>query len=163
MRLRKEENMYYLKKKKKKESDKTTKKKRTPSLATYIRKLDVVFSKYIRLRDAMPSGTFKCISCGKIKSISQADCGHYWSRARMSTRFDERNCHAECKGCNRFSADHLVGYRTHLINKIGQLEYDRLQIKANETKKWSVWELEQLVKYYTLLVERIKAEKGIDI
>lgn len=81
----------------------------------------------------------------------------------MSTRFDERNCHAECKGCNRFSADHLVGYRTHLINKIGQLEYDRLQIKANETKKWSVWELEQLVKYYTLLVERIKAEKGIDI
>lgn len=151
--------MYYLNKKKKNKSTK----KRTPSTATYVRKLDAVFSRYIRLRDAMPSGLFKCISCGKIKPISQADCGHYWSRSKMSVRFDERNCHAECKGCNRFSADHLVGYRTHLISKIGQLEYDKLQIKAHEQKKWSAWELNELIKYYTILVKELEQEKGLDI
>lgn len=148
--------MLYKKKKK-------TERKRQPSLSTYINKLDIAFSRYIRLRDAMPGGLFRCISCGKIKPISQADCGHFWSRAKMSTRFDERNCNAECKACNRFSSDHLVMYRVNLIKKIGQLEYDRLQIQSHEIKKWSVWELEQLIKYYTILAKALEQDKNIKL
>ena len=49
------------------------------------KKLDVVFSLFIRLRDARKDGTFKCISCGQIKSFDQADCGHYINRQHMST------------------------------------------------------------------------------
>ena len=43
-------------------------------------KLDKEFSLFIRLRDAMPNGYFKCISCGQIKpcllytSPSPRDC-----------------------------------------------------------------------------------------
>ena len=51
------------------------------------KKLDVVFSLFIRLRDARKDGTFKCISCGQIKSFDQADCGHYINRQHMSTRY----------------------------------------------------------------------------
>ena len=57
--------MYYIKKKK---SDKP--KKRQASQATLVKKLDKVFSQYIRLRDAFPNGTFRCISCGKIKPFA---------------------------------------------------------------------------------------------
>lgn len=70
-------------------------------------KLDKVFSMFIRLRDTMPNGYFRCISCGQIKPFEQADCGHFHSRRHLSTRFDEDNAHAECRACNRFSADHL--------------------------------------------------------
>ena len=86
--------MYYMKKKK---SDKP--KKRQASQATLVKKLDKVFSQYIRLRDAFPNGTFRCISCGKIKPFDQSDCGHYHSRRHMSTRFDEENCNSECRYC----------------------------------------------------------------
>ena len=86
--------MYYLKKKK---TDKP--KKRQASQATLVKKLDKVFSQYIRLRDAFPNGTFRCISCGKIKPFDQSDCGHYHSRRHMSTRFDEENCNSECRYC----------------------------------------------------------------
>ena len=112
-----------MKRKKKDTSDKPKKSRTPPSLSTLRDKLDTVFSKYIRLRDAMPSGTFRCISCGKIKPLDQADAGHYFSRIHMNTRFDEDNVHAECRYCNRFSADHLVGYRENLIKKIGEQSF----------------------------------------
>ena len=137
--------------------------KKSPSLSALVERLDKVFSKYIRLRDAMPSGLFRCISCGKIKPIGQADCGHFHSRTHMSTRFDEDNCHAECRYCNRFSADHLIGYRENLIRKIGEQRFLLLEVKAHETRKWSHFELEQLVKYYKALVEKLQKEKGIKL
>ena len=149
-------------KRKKTASDKP-KKKSSPSLSTLVDRLDTVFSRYIRLRDAMPSGMFRCISCGKIKPIEQADCGHFHSRTHMSTRFDEDNCHAECRYCNRFSADHIIGYRENLIKKIGEQRFMLLDIKAHETKKWSHFELEQLAKYYRALVEKLQKEKGIKL
>ena len=137
--------------------------KKSPSLSALVERLDKVFSKYIRLRDAMPSGLFRCISCGKIKPIEQADCGHFHSRTHMSTRFDEDNCHAECRYCNRFSADHLIGYRENLIRKIGEQRYLLLEVKAHETRKWSHFELEQLTKYYKALVGKLQKEKGIKL
>ena len=149
-------------KRKKTASDKP-KKKSSPSLSTLVDRLDTVFSRYIRLRDAMSSGMFRCISCGKIKPIEQADCGHFHSRTHMSTRFDEDNCHTECRYCNRFSADHIIGYRENLIKKIGEQRFMLLDIKAHETKKWSHFELEQLAKYYRALVEKLQKEKGIKL
>jgi len=150
--------MYYLKKKK---TDKP--KKRQASQATLVKKLDKVFSQYIRLRDAFPNGTFRCISCGKIKPFEQADAGHYHSRRHMSTRFDEENVSSECRACNRFSADHLIGYRENLIKKIGTQRFQLLEVKAHSTKKWSCFELEHLIKYYSVLVKKLSDEKGIRI
>ena len=151
---------YYIKKKSEK---KKPEKKKSPSLPTLVDRLDKVFSKYIRLRDAMPGGTFRCISCGRIKPIEQADCGHFHSRTHMSTRFDEDNCHAECRYCNRFSADHIIGYRENLIRKIGSQRFLLLDVKAHETRKWSHFELEQLAKYYKALVDKLQKEKGIKL
>ena len=154
--------MPYYMKRKKTASDKS-KKKSSPSLSTLVDRLDTVFSRYIRVMDAMRSGMFRCISCGKIKPIEQADCGHFHSRTHMSTRFDEDNCHAECRYCNRFSADHIIGYRENLIKKIGEQRFTLLDIKAHETKKWSHFELEQLAKYYRALVQKLQKEKGINL
>lgn len=65
--------------------------------------------------------------------------------------------------CNRFSADHLHGYRENLIKKIGEQRFALLEVKHNETRKWSVWELEQLITYYTKLASEISKEKGITL
>jgi hypothetical protein len=142
---------------------KSSSKQSSPTLPALTERLDKVFSKYIRLRDAMPSGMFRCISCGQIKPIGQADCGHFHSRTHMNTRFDEDNCHAECRYCNRFSADHIIGYRENLIKKIGSQRFTLLEVKAHETKKWSRFELEQLAKYYRARVQMLEKEKGIKL
>lgn len=127
----------------------------------YVRKLDNVFSLYIRLRDAMPNGMIRCISCGQIKPFNKFDNGHYFSRRKMATRWDEDNCHAECTCCNRFKADHLIGYRENLIRKIGQQRFDALTWKASQTKQWTDFELRGLIKYYKVLCDKLKKEKGL--
>lgn len=157
---------YYIKRKPKKEKSQPlfekegVKVKRKPDL---VKKLDKVFSLFIRLRDTMPSGYFKCISCGQIKRFDQADCGHFWGRKHMSTRFDEENCSAECSACNRFVSDHLIGYQTNLIKKIGVSRFELLSMKAHSTKKWSDFELEAMIKHYTTEVKRLSSEKGIKV
>lgn len=157
--------MYYIRKKKKKKETSLPlfekagiKIKKKPDLKA---KLDKVFSLYIRLRDCMPNGYFRCISCGQIKPFEQADCGHYFSRTHLSTRFDEQNCNAECRHCNRFKADHLEGYRINLIAKIGQQRFDLLKLKASKTSKLSDFEYKELIKYYKVLSCKLKKEKGL--
>ena len=155
---------YYKRKPKKKDKslplfDKAgVKIKKKPDL---VAKLDKVFSRYIRLRDTMPNGYFRCISCGEIKPYSKADCGHYWSRMHMVTRFDEDNAHAECSSCNRFRSDHLISYEKNLIAKIGQQRFDKLAWKAGQTKKWTDFELIELTKYYKALGDKLSKEKGL--
>ena len=154
--------LQYWKKRKKKEPKtiygQEVPKKRKPDL---VKKLDRIFSQYIRLRDVMPNGYGRCISCGKIKHYKDLDAGHFFGRTHMSTRFDEDNVSAECRFCNRMSADHLIAYQTNLIRKIGMARFEMLGVKAHQSKKWSDFELEALIKHYTAEVARLKKERDV--
>lgn len=156
---------WYMKKKKpkKNEDDLFPKVKKTRKPADPAKKLDKVFSAYIRLRDVMPNGCFRCISCGQIKRFEQGDCGHYHSRANMATRWEPDNCHMECRSCNRVSSDHLIGYRRNLIEKIGLDRVNRLEAMAKTQKHWMDLELRERIDYFTREVKRLSAEKGINV
>lgn len=126
-------------------------------------KLDKFFSRYIRLRDAMSNGYFKCISCGKYKKLQQADNGHYINRKHMKLRFSEINCNAQCRDCNRFDEGNIIGYRQGLIQKYGEAQVLLLESMKNETKKWEEWELKSLIEHYQKEVKRLEKEKGIKL
>ena len=124
-------------------------------------KLDRVFSMYIRLRDSREFDfkAFRCISCGRILPFEKADNGHYINRQHMSTRFDEMNCNAQCSHCNRFQEGNMQGYRNGLIRKYGEQKVVRLEMKKNTIRKFSDFEYEQLIKYYSALVKQMKQGK----
>lgn len=126
-----------------------------------IKKLDKIFSEFIRLRDTQPWNFQygRCISCGRILPWAKLQCGHYHSRVHMNTRFDEKNCNIECVYCNIFSADHLIGYRKNLIKKIGEKEVDMLDVRAHQSKNYSLFELQILIDYYTKEVKKLKIGK----
>ena len=156
--------MYYLRRKPKKKDkplplfDKAgVKIKKKPDLKA---KLDKEFSLYIRLRDSS-GGYFKCISCNEIKPFEQADCGHYINRQHMSTRFDEMNCNAQCRKCNRFMEGNIQGYRQGLVAKYGEQRVLLLESKKNQTRKYSDFELQELIKYYKALNAKLRKEKGL--
>ena len=155
--------MHYLKKKKKGEKEASAKRVKKPSVATLVKKLDETFSLFIRLRDSRPFGYkyFRCISCGQIKPFDQMDCGHFIGRTHMATRFDEQNCHGECRGCNRFSSDHMIYYQRNLERAIGKTKVDLLVARGHQTKKWSAYELEFLIRHYQEENNRMLAEKGL--
>lgn len=83
---------------------------RTPkaSRSKAMKEADKWFSEWIRLRDADEDGYVTCITSGRRIKWRQADCGHWISRAKMATRYDERNCHAQGKMANRFQGGHFL-------------------------------------------------------
>lgn len=123
-----------------------------------IKKLDEVFSEFIRLRDSKPYGFrhFKCISCGRILPFNMADAGHYVSRANMATRFDEDNVHCECIMCNRFTENHLDGFAKNLVAKIGQDKLEELIRRGHQTVKFSKSEIDEKIRYYKEKIKELK-------
>jgi len=111
-----------------------------------IAKLDRLFSLFIRKRDCTPIG--RCISCGKIITFETCDCGHYINRKHMSTRFDEMNCNAQCRACNRFDEGAIQGYRKGLIEKYGHHVVEMLEIKKFNICPMKEADLDILIKYY---------------
>ena len=83
------------------------------------------------------------------------NAGHYVPVGRSQRlRFDDSNIHGECAGCNCFNEFHLVPYRKNLIAKIGIDKVEWLEAHANDLKKWTREELEQLEQYYTQLLAK---------
>jgi hypothetical protein len=131
---------------------------RKASRPTLMRKADEAFSLFIRTRDSQDyeGRAFKCISCGRVLSIEQADCGHYVNRSHMSLRFSESNCHSQCRFCNRFQEGNIQDYRKGLIQKIGLQKVELLEAAKNVTNKISNFELEILAKHYKAETKKFK-------
>jgi hypothetical protein len=117
-----------------------------------IKKLDKVFSEFIRRRDADENGIGTCITCGRRKEWKYMDCGHYIKRQHMNTRFDEMCCQGQCKHCNNFEQGADAKFRAALVKKYGEEAVLLLEYRGKLTKKWSRFELELLIdKYKNLL------------
>lgn len=89
------------------------------STSSLEKKLDTLFSLYIRKRYATPDGMVRCVTCGKYDHWKETDAGHYISRSYLSTRFDERNVHVQCKSCNRFHEGRKDEYTLFLLKTYG--------------------------------------------
>lgn len=124
------------------------------STAKLKKKLQIIFNQYIRLRDCGEKGWAYCISCGKVLQYTQTQAGHFWSvGAYPAVRFDERNVHVQGACCNTFRHGNLLEYREGLIDKIGQQAYDELKRDRNQAKKYTVFDLQELIKIYS---QRVK-------
>lgn len=123
--------------------------------------LDRKFSEYIRIRDSDGNGFIICISCGKLIPWKESDCGHYVNRKHNALRYDEYNCNAQCRACNRFDEGNIQGYRKGLIKKYGIKLVDMLEIKKHNTCKLGQFEINALGEIYRKKLKEIKQQKNL--
>lgn len=108
-----------------------------------VKKLDRVFSLYVRKRD---KGV--CITCGAKGEPKYMQAGHYVSRGHYATRWDERNVHCQCMRCNVFLSGNYPLYSEKMIEKYG-LEIIRELNRLGQTiAKYSNQDLENLIQKY---------------
>lgn len=119
--------------------------------------LDEVHSLFIRLRDC-PDGRGYCISCNAPITPETCDNGHFMKRDHIATRWDEVNCNAQCRDCNRYMDGNEVGYEKGLIRKYGAGIPDELRRKKRTTLKLSRWEKQEMIKYYKQRIEELEAD-----
>ena len=103
-------------------------------------------SLYCRLRDAIEWNrnfpeditgcepkklVVKCCTCGKIGSwMYSMDAGHFIPKGKggqSGVRWDERNVHAQCSGCNAFHQGRVLEYRDYMLKEYGQEVIDELR------------------------------------
>ncbi len=110
------------------------KRKKLQTIGALKKKVQTLFNAFIRQRDSK-DGFFKCISCGRVKSVEHMNAGHYIPVSKSQyLRYSFSNVHGECDHCNCFDEFHLVPYRRNLIAKIGLDKVEELEAMA-ETRK----------------------------
>lgn len=134
------------------------------NMTDYKRKLDTVFSRYIRLRDMLPGTTLvRCISCGMVVPVSKTDCGHYINRKHMSTRYSEVNCNAQCRECNRFDEGNMQGYRRGILSKYGERSVLMLEQRKYESRKYTDAEYKLLIAHYESEIKKQLHARGLKL
>ena len=112
-----------------------------------IKELDRVYSLWLRKSHSV-DGIVQCYTCHQWLPINKMDCGHYWSRKHMATRWYEKNTKPQCRYCNRFSEGNKPAFAMQLINEYGSDILNILEFKAKAPCKFELFELEEKIKFY---------------
>ncbi len=123
-----------------------------PTRSKLVKKLDVVFSQYIRLKNSK-NGICTCVTCGKKGhwKTGGIQAGHFMSRKHYSTRWDEDNVKPQCVGCNMFRSGEQYKYSLYLGKQLSE----NLHQKSNKIVKFTNIELEEMFKHYSDEVKKL--------
>ena len=116
-----------------------------PTRSKLVKKLDTVFSQYIRLSNADKNNMCTCVTCQKQFHWKEIQAGHFISRKHYSTRWDEDNVKPQCVGCNVFRYGEQYKFSLFLGLNVAEVLY----LKSQEIKKFSNNELEEMISDYS--------------
>jgi hypothetical protein len=128
------------------------KKKSTISRSQLVKRLDTIFSQYIRQKYAV-DGMTACVTCGTVKTWKEMQNGHYMSRGHLPTRWDETNCAPQCMACNVFKKGNYTEYALWMIETYGMEKLAALKLKANSGTKITTVEIKEMIEKYTNLLK----------
>ena len=112
------------------------------------KKLDVIFSKYIRWYYADANGYVECYTCGVTKPVKEMQCGHFQSRRHYATRWHTDNCKPQCVKCNMFMQGNIWVYGNKLKAEIGDVKFNELIQLSNTTVKYTQQDYLDMLEYY---------------
>lgn len=136
------------------------KKPKKPTTTKLKAKLDLVFSRYVRLYHADRFGYCTCYTCDKRMHWTKIQNGHLFSRARYATRFEVANCRPQCAGCNVMGKGNYQEYFPRMIAEIGADAVLTLEVMSKQMVKLNTAWYDAMLKHYEAKVKELIAEKG---
>lgn len=116
-------------------------KKRRKKAKTYAalkRALDKAWSLLVRRGAADDMGGIaRCCSCGVAATWESLQCGHFVSRVRLATRWENRNTAVQCARCNIFLRGNPVGFARYLERLYGPDIFAVLDDQSHQSVKFS--------------------------
>jgi hypothetical protein len=138
--------------------------KKPLSAAKLKKQLDIVFGRYIKMRDGRMEDrkwVITCITChkdyvyrdidGRRYTVIQA--GHFMSRGLNATRFEERNVNGQCTYCNKWLAGDQYNHGLEIDKKYGEGTSTELyNLSRTEFKLKADW-LQEKLDYYRAAID----------
>ena len=122
-----------------------------PTRSKLVKKLDTVFSQYIRRSNADNNGYCTCVTCNKTFHWKEIQAGHFMSRKHYSIRWDERNVKPQCVACNVYRAGEQYKYSIFLGKELSNVLY----LQSKEIVKFTNYELEDMINDYSDKLKKI--------
>jgi len=94
------------------------------------KKLDKLFSEYIRRRKADDLGMVNCFTCGVKKPWKEQQAGHFQSRSHLSTRWDEVNVQVQCVKCNIYRQGEQFKFGVYIDEIYGKGTAKELEVRS---------------------------------
>lgn len=113
-----------------------------------VKKLDKVFSQWIRAKHMNDSGLIECYTCKVKKNFNEIQAGHFMSRKSYSTRWNEKNVFPQCIGCNMFKCGMQYEFGKRLDKDFGKGTAEKLSKLSKQTIKITTPELLEMIKEY---------------
>lgn len=146
----------FAQKKKKKTEKPTPKPKEVKEKALrhndWINLLQIVFNAWVRERDKGRP----CITC-YVKYEGEYHAGHFFPVGlHPELRFNEDNCHLQCRNCNINLRGNFEDYCNRLHLRIGQERFDALKAARNIEFKLSIPEIKEKIAEYRNKTKTLK-------
>ena len=122
-----------------------------PTRSKLVKKLDTVFSQWVRLSNADNNKNCICVTCNKVFFWKEIQAGHFMSRKHYSIRWDERNVKPQCVGCNVFKYGEQYKFSLFLGKDAAEVLY----LKSKEIVKFTNYELEDKINDYSLRLKKL--------
>jgi predicted HTH domain antitoxin len=136
-------------------AEKTILREKIKTLSDYQKDLQLVFNKFIRLRDI----NLKCVSCDKPYD-GNFHASHYFSVGHFPhLRFNELNVHGACVECNVHKHGNTAEYSINLPKRIGLDNYNKLLNQRIVKHKYTRSELQDLIKHYKEKIKELKQKQ----
>lgn len=128
-------------------------KRKKPTRSKLVKKLDILFSQFVRLSNADKNGYCTCVTCGKKGHWKDGSmqAGHFMSRKHYNTRWDVRNVKPQCVGCNMFKSGEQYKYSIYLGSELSK----ELYLQSNKIVKFSNDELQKMIDRYSTELKRL--------
>ena len=130
-------------------------KKKPMSRSQLVKRLDSVFSQYVRLRDDGNG----CVTCGDKKPWKEMQACHFYTRGRQATRWHESNVFSGCYRCNVLLKGNYINYTRYMIDRFGREFVDQLEYESLNGAKISTPELREKIAYYKGKVAELSTSK----
>lgn len=140
---------------------KKSKKIKLPSRSKLVRKLDSVFSQYIRLANVDDNGNCVCVTCWQSGHYKTMQNWHFISRWNYKYRRDESNCHVQCYVCNILKKWNYMFYTRFMQRRLWEIRVDEMMADKELIKIWTP-RLVELIEQYSNMVQAFKIKKGIE-
>jgi len=115
-----------------------------PTRSKLVKKLDTIFSQYIRISNSDHNGICKCVTCEKELHWKEIQAGHFMSRKHYSIRWDERNVKPQCVACNVYR----YGEQYKFSKKLGEDLSNELYLLSKNIVKYSSQDLLDMIENY---------------
>lgn len=123
-----------------------------------VKKLDKIFSEYIRQKYADKKGYVKCYTCN-VKKFWRGDgmqAGHMISRKSRILRWSEKNVRPQCYSCNCHFYGRQLEFALNLNREYGYDIANELLIESKKIIKQTDHDLIDLIDLYTQKIQDLK-------